>query len=568
MNSHDTYRYHRERLGYSHDAAAMIATGGIAYWTHFVSISAVYGRRDRFRQVPTIRDRPNDTLRARPTSVLHTRALLRKKMPITDGQLDDYLSHLRDSQYVCTSTETKRRAKLLVRSLNPRLRRDSQLVEHEGWVARANQFVTTVGGVVVDKNYARPSVLFPGGWTVGLSNRVVVTVKRRRLKTRFVGLREEEVAAAGFIPLREALRGKHLTDEMIGVAYARLRVGRITYDLSALYVDPSELEENPGMLDAERITLVRNARRESYHGSGVGRMPPPSGVDETYGFEWELVAGNGVSHQTLINKIDSISVSKGVLLGYERDSSLQSQHEVEVVSTPHTLETHLQMLKELPDLTNYADTYQTTTRGGIHIHVGATAFRSRQCQVLFGMLFSYRKNWECEWRGWEHIAGRGLNSYVRAVDPYSSHLEGFVEYGYHSDRYTAANIRTNTTEVRIFRSSGRPEAVMHALRVVATAVAYANAILSERPGWMRDGCVSIEAITVERFAKWAHKNAQNTNEPERYMTREELEDWMPALREAEEPTSPVEEVTDTPHNPSPVSSDSDEVEALFRELMA
>lgn len=567
MNSHDTYRYHRERLGYSHDASMMIATGGIAYWTHSCSVSAIYGRRDRYRQLPSIRDRPNDTLRVRPAPVMYTRALLRKNMPITDSQLDAYLTYLRDSQYLGNPGETRRRAKLLVRSLNPRLRRDSQLVVHEGWVARANQFVTTVGGLVADIRYAQPSILFPGGWTVGLRNRVLVTVKRRRLKTRIVGLREEEVDAAGFIPLREALRGKHLTDEMIDLAYARLRVGRITYDLATLCVDPAELEENPGMLDAERITLVRNARRESYHSSGVGRMPPPSGADETYGFEWELVAGNGTSHQTLINKIDSISVSKGVLLGYERDSSLQSNHEVEVVSMPHTLETHLQMLRALPDLTNYADTYQTTTRGGIHIHVGATAFQSRQCQVLFGLLFSYRKNWECERSGWAHIAGRGLNNYVRPVDPYNSHLEGFVEYGYHGDRYTAANMRTNTTEVRIFRSSARPEAVMRALRVVATAVAYANAILTERPGWMRDGCVSIEAITVERFAKWAHKNAQNTNEPERYMTREELEDWMPDLREAEGPADPVE-ATDTPDDFPPVPSVSEEVEALFRELMA
>lgn len=567
MNSHDTYRYHRERLGYSHDASMMIATGGIAYWTHSVSVSAFYGRRDRYRQLPSIRDRPNDTLRVRPAPVMHTRALLRKNMPITDSQLDAYLTYLRDSQYLGNPGETRRRAKLLVRSLNPRLRRDSQLIVHEGWVARANQFVTTVGGLVTDIRYAQPSLLFPGGWTVGLRNRVLVTVKRRRLKTRLVGLREEEVDAAGFIPLREALRGKHLTDEMIDIAYARLRVGRITYDLSALCVDPAELEENPGMLDAERITLVRNARRESYHGSGVGRMPPPSGADETYGFEWELVAGNGVSHQTLINKIDSIAVSKGVLLGYERDSSLQSPHEVEVVSMPHTLETHLQMLRALPDLTNHADTLRTTARGGIHIHVGSSAFRSYQCQMLFGLLFSYRKNWEDERGGWAHIAGRGLNNYVRSTDTYSSHLEGFVESAYYSDRYTAANTRSNTVEVRIFRSATHPEAVMRALRVVATAVAYANAILLERPGWLRDGCINAEAIKVERFAKWAHRNAQNTDEPERYMLREELEEWMPALREAVEPTDPVE-ATDTPHNFPPVPSGSEEVETLFRELMA
>lgn len=569
MNSHDTYRYHRERLGYSHDASAMIASGGIAYWTHFVSISAVYGRRDRLRQVPSIRDRPNDALRVRPPHVLYTRALLRKKMPITDSQLDAYLLYLRDSQYTSTSAETKRRAKLLVRSLNPRLRSESRLIEHDGWVARANQFVTTVGGVVADIRAVQLSRLYPGSWTMGLRNRVAVTVKRRRLKVRFDGLTKEEVDAAGLIPLREALRGKHLTDEMIDVAYARLRVGRTNYELAALYVDPSELEENPGMLDAERVTLIRNARRESYHGSGVGRMPPPSGADETYGFEWELVAGNGVTHQTLINKIDSIAVSKGVLLGYERDSSLQSQHEVEVVSMPHTLETHLQMLRALPDLTNYTDTWQTTARGGIHIHVGSSAFRSHQCQSLFGLLFSYRKNWDDERSGWAYIAGRGVNNYVRVCDTYSSHLEGFVESTYYSDRYTAANLRSNTTEVRIFRSATNPEAVMRALRVVATAVAYANAILLERPGWLRDGCISAEAIKVERFAEWAHKNVQNIYEPGRYMTREELEDWMPDLREAEEPTSPVEEATDTPHNVPPVSSDSGRFEALYiRELMA
>lgn len=567
MNSHDTYRYHRERLGYSHDAAKMIATGGIAYWTHFVSVSGGHGRRDRFRQVPTIRDRPTDTMRVRPASVLQTRALLRKKMPITDQQLDDYLAHLRDLPYVGTATETRRKAKLLVRSLNPRLRRESQLIEYNGWVARASQFVTTVGGRVVDIRHARQSILFPGGWTIGPRNKVSVTVSRRRLKARFIGLSEEEVIAAGFIPLRSALRGKHLTDEMIDIAYSRLRVGRTNYELSALYVDRSELAENPGMLDAERITLVRNARRVNYHHSGVGSMSPPSGANETYGFEWELVAGNGTTHQSLINKIDSIAVSKGVLLGYERDSSLQSLHEVEVVSSPHTLETHLQMLRALPDLTNYTDTYQTTARGGIHIHVGATAFQSRQCQVLFGLLFSYHKNWECERSGWAHIAGRGLNNYVRAVHPYSSYLDGFVEYGYHGDRYTAANHRSHTTEVRIFRSSARPEAVMRALRVVATAVAYANAILTERPGWMRDGCVSIEAITVERFAKWAHKYAQNTDEPERYMTREELEDWMPDLREAEGPADPVE-ATDTPDDSPPESSASEEDEARLWEMMA
>ena len=427
MNSHDTYRYHRERLGYSHDASMMIATGGIAYWTRTVSISAVFGRRDRYRHVPTIRERPNDALSVRPPHVLYTRALLRKNMPITDAQLDAYLLYLRDTQYTGTFAETQRRAKLLVRSLNPRLRSESRLIEHNGWVARANQFVTTVGGVVAYTSVAQPSLLYPGSWTLGPRIGVAVTVKRRRLKVRFDGLTKEEVEAAGLIPLREALRGKHLTDEMIDVAYARLRVGRTNYELSALYVDPSELEENPGMLDAERITLVRNVRRENYHGSGVGRMPPPDGADETYGFEWELVAGNGTSHQTLINKIDSIAVSKGVLLGYERDSSLQSQHEVEVVSSPHTLETHLQMLRALPDLTNYANTFQTTTRGGIHIHVGSSAFRSHQCQSLFGLLFSHCKNWDDERGGWAHIAGRGgeqLRPRVRYLQLTSGRVRG------------------------------------------------------------------------------------------------------------------------------------------------
>lgn len=108
---------------------------------------------------------------------------------------------------------------------------------------------------------------------------------------------------------------------------------------------------------------------------------------------------------------------------------------------------------------------------------------------------------------------------------------------------------------------------MRALRVVATAVAYANAILTERPDWVRNGCISIEAIKVEGFAKWAHKNAQSTNEPERYMTREELEDWMPDLRGAEGPADPVE-ATDTPDDSPPESSASEEDEARLWEMMA
>ena len=578
MNSHDTYRYHRERLGYSHNAAKMIATGGLVYWTRIVSVSAVYSRRDRFRRIPALRDRPHDELRASPAPVLYTRALLRKKMPVTDSQLDVYLAFLRDTQYVGTLSETRRRAKLLIRSLNPRLSRESQLVEHNGWVARANQFVTTVSGIQTDAERARPSTVFPGGYTIGPPTFSVVTVHRRRLKIRFMGLTPEEVEVAGFVPLREALRGKHLTDEMIETAFSRLRVGRVTHLLTHLFVDPAELEAQPSMLDAERVTLIRIARRESYHGSGVGRLAPPSGATETYGFEWELVAASDRTPQAVINRIDPVAVNNGVLLGYERDSSLRTEREVEVVSSPQTLDTHLAMLQALPSMDGFLDNVRTDTHGGIHIHVGRTAFRSDLLMHTFGMLFSLEKNWDCTW-GWEPVAGRVRNNYVRSTEGYRLHNGRYDPHYYH-DRYTAANIRERTVEVRIFRSSVDPADVARALRVVATAVAYVHAIASSTD-WLSSEGIHQEAVSVETFLKWAYAWSMRCANPERYLTTEELEGWFPRLREESGVTEDGESPSFTPHplfvphrQSSQQGEDGDgpmrlnETEMLYQELIA
>lgn len=540
MRTHDSYQYHRYRLGFPHPFAVAISKGGLVVWRQ-----TARGAREGHRGIRYLPAGYAHDIAARTmgSADVRTRAKMRHGLPITDYELDAYLGFLHDKYNAGRGAAFLRH---MVDTLNRRLPGHQQVFNNGGTMCRVSSFVRTVSGLLVEAPRTAQSRFFPGGYTTGAAAYFLVTVYRRRLKIQVCSLTREEVTVAGLIPLREALRGKELSEEALGTAFNTLRIGTRNYDLSHLYVDPGALERSPGMFDAERVTLTRRVSRQPYHNSGMGRMSPPEGVKESYGFEWEVVAQTVAG---FIRKIDTPALRAGVLLGYESDSSLHSDCGVEVVSSPQSLEAHLNMLSKLP-----ADTHlhikpnRTEHRGGIHIHVGRTAFKTTTAENVFSLLFCSVGNWDTtRLVHWEHAARRPLNEYVRAATPacgLNTGGSGFFLPLPHSDRYRAANVRASTVEVRIFRSSADHREVARALRVVATAVAYANAIVEERPdlfvsdsiyGQLPHG----DAFDVATFYEWALRNARNTGTPERYMTEAELLAW--ALPEAEQTPQPASE---------------------------
>ena len=525
MRFHDSYKYHRERLGLS-DAVARGAAShqGVLKLASLAEVSpgAFFRRRwKRSLAVSWRAPKPFDvagTWRLLKRGGFRTeQAFMKSSGAIIDAITWVIASHV-NAGSVCSIAH-------IVAYANRHLPPDMQVEHRDGVVRRRPRQVQCIGGEMLPENQVVASALFPGGWVERQLQRIRVVVPfRGKLKlTPWPALTPAEATLAGCVPLRDVLTGVMGMPASRLARYRYLRVSSTRVPLEDLYVPPTALElEQVEKFSDGRLALVRDVRRLAYHSSAEGKMSPPEGEATTYGFEWELVGARGAAR--VISAVESGAEAAKLEVGYEADSSLGPSG-VEVVSAPDTLPALLSKLDILNAVaggkirTAVAE-LQTQYSGGIHIHISDTAFASTAARCFFQLIFNAPENDVFVAR----VARRAANRYaspLRLPGGWASRLE---EPCY--ERYKNANQRARTTEVRIFRSAPNASLVAQALRFVASVKDYANyrfpASISLPLGFR----VNAEDCSAARFVTWALAKVRSGDlYSSEFVTEEELLTW-------------------------------------------
>jgi hypothetical protein len=145
------------------------------------------------------------------------------------------------------------------------------------------------------------------------------------------------------------------------------------------------------------------AERESYTRRRDGYDTPLLGV------EFEIPEGRG-AEMTLLSRVISVLMENGLVLSYERDTSVEGG-EIKLTPFPATLEEVLkkgQLLKDLRDLVK--GLFISSKYSGLHVHVNMWPFRERWEEIPelilpFALLLQRRFNLVS-------IFGRGMNPYA------------------------------------------------------------------------------------------------------------------------------------------------------------
>jgi hypothetical protein len=128
--------------------------------------------------------------------------------------------------------------------------------------------------------------------------------------------------------------------------------------------------------------------------------------------EFEIPEGRG-AEMTLLSRVISVLMKNGLVLSYERDTSVEGG-EIKLTPFPATLEEVLkkgQLLKDLRDLVK--GLFISSKYSGLHVHVNMWPFRERWEEIPelilpFALLLQRRFNLVS-------IFGRGMNPYATRI---------------------------------------------------------------------------------------------------------------------------------------------------------
>jgi hypothetical protein len=148
------------------------------------------------------------------------------------------------------------------------------------------------------------------------------------------------------------------------------------------------------------------AEREDYTRRRDGYETPLLGV------EFEIPEGRG-AEMTLLQKVISVLKERGLVLSYERDTSVEGG-EIKLNPFPATLEEVLkkgQLLKDLRDLVK--GLFISSKYAGLHVHINMWPFKARfeevpELLLPFALLVQRRFNLAS-------IFGRGMNPYAMRI---------------------------------------------------------------------------------------------------------------------------------------------------------
>jgi hypothetical protein len=148
------------------------------------------------------------------------------------------------------------------------------------------------------------------------------------------------------------------------------------------------------------------AERESYTRRRDGYDTPVLGV------EFEIPEGRG-AEMTLLSRVISVLMKNGLVLSYERDTSVEGG-EIKLKPFPATLEEVLkkgQLLKNLRDLAR--GLFVSSKYSGLHVHINMWPFNKRwedvpELLLPFVLLLQRRFNLAS-------IFGRGMNPYATRI---------------------------------------------------------------------------------------------------------------------------------------------------------
>lgn len=490
MNEQDLYEYHI-RQGVSHSVARSIGQGN-----YVTSRQRAHSVQMAGEACNCCFSRYPGAPRYMPDGLTVARAKRRKGLPLTDGDVMAWASASLFADSPAVSIRTS------FHHINSRVPARQALVYDRS--VGEPVFVRKcfhINGEYIPPSQVVHSPLFPGRVYHRTPLVCSAVVFRNKLKLHRADYNESELAEAGYVPLVAALeavpkgRFSWVESGMI------LNVGgRTTARAGCIWVSPNTAQQLSGV-KGERLCLSHVVSRRGYHGSDESRMPPPAGVERTFGVEWEVVPKRGTSMASLMSVIDAHARQNGVRIGFERDGSLPRSG-VELVTAPYGLDPLLSCFNTATFGKKICPA-RTAEKGGIHIHVGRTAFTDPRALSVFALLFSRVENLPFI----QQVSRRGRSRYVQFLSPRrgADTVSAGIGMAKDSWHFLAANLRSRTIEVRVFRSSSDPALVSEALRVVNTAVEYANVVAPTLP--IMGELVPVSSTNFGAMLTWARDQA-------------------------------------------------------------
>jgi hypothetical protein len=194
------------------------------------------------------------------------------------------------------------------------------------------------------------------------------------------------------------------------------------------------------------------------------------------------------------------------------DGSLHSGFEI--VTHPMTLGYAMSKMKwdALGDLQAEAFDGWSTSTAGLHVHVSRDGFESELHQAKF-VNFIHRNE-----EFMSYLAGRNSSQWASFSKEQLHGISGKIKRRHSSERYMAVNLNNpGTLEVRIFRSSLKPERIQMALQLV-------DAIVNYTQGLSVSDMVSGKGFNALTFASWVD------SKPEYAVLKEYIDNWRVSVQ--------------------------------------
>jgi hypothetical protein len=171
----------------------------------------------------------------------------------------------------------------------------------------------------------------------------------------------------------------------------------------------------------------------------------------------------------------------------------------EIVTHPMTLGYAMNngnLWRSIEKLQGYSFAGWETDTAGLHVHVSRDGFASEVHQAKF-VHFFHRNEDFLSW-----LAGRSGSRWASYEKEHLRNLRNKLRRTHGSERYMAVNLNNSgTLEVRIFRSSLRPERVQMALQLVDAVVNYTEKLSANQ-------MVMGNAFHAEAFIQWVSEHSQ------------------------------------------------------------
>lgn len=177
------------------------------------------------------------------------------------------------------------------------------------------------------------------------------------------------------------------------------------------------------------------------------------------------------------------------LVYLKTDGSLNNGFEI--VSHPMTLDWFMANFpfEKLEELKSLDFEGWNVSSAGLHVHVSKDAFNGIAAEAKFVCLIHNNANL------FESLAGRSGSRWSQFDNGNTKDLRRKLLHMVGSDRYSAVNMNNqNTLEVRIFKSSLKPERLQMALQLVDACVAFSNT------------CNTPDYANAGLFVDWIHEN--------------------------------------------------------------